>query len=437
MEEFSQQNWNLLKNVFAKWAQRYLGMHRLEEDPTFTLRLKRVCAVLHLQTAQECIEFWTHQAANPQTVQAVAAEFTVGESYFFRDRILYETLQNLLVPSWRQSSKQSVSIWSIGCSEGQEIYSVAMVLDQQLPKTQGWEVCCLATDINPNVLQKARMGVYGQWSFRQMLPHYKELYFQPLGNGFRISEAIKQQVSFHYHNILSPKPRPNICKNANFDLILVRNVFIYFDEKSIATALENISNNLTKDGFLVTTHAEYLPSIFSKWFELIDASIPLLKKRDMTTKNATDESSENSAIDDSIPAILPFFNSELLPEDSVLHRPVECSETNPSSDSGKTPDLLYLQALVALQNRHYTQAIDALRACLYMDESRIDAHIALANIGLKTQQMHLVKRHLSQAKKLLSALPEDSILEQLGEMSVKALLDWIAKVELKHSSQKG
>jgi chemotaxis protein methyltransferase CheR len=191
---------------------------------------------------------------------------TTGESYFFRDSGQFFLLKNIVLPEliayqrqvWQQQGKDrpTLRIWSAGCSTGEEAYSLAILLTELIPDWQYWHLHILGTDINIESIKKARQGVYGNWSFRTVDEQKKTAYFTPEKNNWQIQDWIKQLVKFEYGNLVKDNFPDSKSDIAMMDLIVCRNVFVYFEAEAIAQVLRKFNQTLRPGGYLLTAHAE-------------------------------------------------------------------------------------------------------------------------------------------------------------------------------------
>lgn len=183
---------------------------------------------------------------------------TNNESYFFRDKDQFRLLQNHILPELiqRQQNSKSIRICSAGCSSGEEPYSLAILLKELLPHPEEWNLRIVGIDINQEALNKAELGVYRPWSFRRVEEDIMQQYFQIINHQYHINSSIKQMVKFQNLNLFKEVfPRP-ASELQDFDLILCRNVFIYFEASAIAKVLEKLYKALQPLGYLLTGHAE-------------------------------------------------------------------------------------------------------------------------------------------------------------------------------------
>ena len=202
---------------------------------------------------------------SPQTMyrsqgewNALANIITNGESFFFRDRGQFDLLQETLIPQLIEQKKNALDfnlkIWSSGCSTGQEPYSLAIVLNKIIPDLSQWNITIIGTDINQDFLKLARIGIYQNWSFRLTEPSFRKDYFTSSSEGWKINHNIRNIVTFCEDNIVQDKTIPIPCYGV--DLILCRNVFIYFKKYSVAKGIDKFYSALNPGGYLMTGHAE-------------------------------------------------------------------------------------------------------------------------------------------------------------------------------------
>ncbi len=183
-----------------------------------------------------------------QQIEHLASHLTVGETYFFRSKSDFDFIEQRVIPDLvrsRKNGERNLRFWSAGCCSGEEAYSMAMMLDSCLPSIRDWNVSILGTDINPTFLRRAEKGVYRDWSFRQMSPHFKAKYFEEISRGrYRIISRIRKMVEFKYLNLVSDS-YPSISNGTNaIDVIFCRNVLIYFLPKEMGQVIRNLGRSL-------------------------------------------------------------------------------------------------------------------------------------------------------------------------------------------------
>jgi chemotaxis protein methyltransferase CheR len=184
-------------------------------------------------------------------------ELAVGETYFYREPGQFEFIRRAILPELREtrSSVNPVRAWSAGCASGEEAYSLAMLSEDE---AMGDRVQILATDISRAALDRARNAVYGTWSLRgegvaAALPH---LHRQ--GSQYAVSEAVRRHVRFEYLN-LALDVYPSIATGTwGLDLILCRNVLIYFDRDTVNAVWNRLGESLREGGWLITASSDPL-----------------------------------------------------------------------------------------------------------------------------------------------------------------------------------
>jgi len=195
---------------------------------------------------------------------------TTNETSFFRDNHPFETLRQSLIPGLiaRRASSRSLRIWSAACSTGQEPYSLAMMLKDNFPILGGWKVEIVATDLSPTVLDRARSGLYSTFEVQRGLPIQMLVrHFEQEEPNWRIKPEIRQTISFRPLNLLA-----DFSSLGQFDIVLCRNVLIYFDQPTKTQILNGITRRIVPDGALLLGGAE---SVFGLCSTL--AALPGLK----------------------------------------------------------------------------------------------------------------------------------------------------------------
>ncbi len=171
------------------------------------------------------------------------------ETYFFRDYKLFEDLDRVALEALRRQRQdyRNLSIWCVGCSTGQEPYSLAMLFAEAPERWAGWDIRLLATDISPSVIGKARAGRYSHFEIQRGLPTRSMLsWFEADGSDWLLRGTIRDRVRFAEHNLLSDSLPPG-----PFDLILCRNMLFYLTADHRKRALTRLSDALAHDGLFM------------------------------------------------------------------------------------------------------------------------------------------------------------------------------------------
>ena len=173
-----------------------------------------------------------------------------NETYFFRDRLPFDLLFGGPVKKLEQARarERRLAIWCAGCSTGQEVYSLAMFFADEAARWRGWKIEIVGTDLSRSAIERARAGTYSQFEVQRGLPVMQMVrWFEELGAGdWKIGDQIRSAVRFEVGNIIDPPPHPG-----RFDIVLCRNVLLYFSPDMRRLAFNRLSQSIAPDGALM------------------------------------------------------------------------------------------------------------------------------------------------------------------------------------------
>ena len=185
----------------------------------------------------------------PSLSQMVVEALLNNETYFFRDRSPFDLLQRHALPelAQRRAKSKRLRIWSLGCSTGQETYSLAMLFAEESEKWRGWTIDILGTDVSTSCIDRARAGTYSQFEVQRGLGINQTIkWFEECADGWRAVEELRRPLRFQVHNLLEPPPHPG-----GFDIILCRNVLLYLSPERKALGFERLAGAMAEDGWLM------------------------------------------------------------------------------------------------------------------------------------------------------------------------------------------
>jgi len=186
----------------------------------------------------------------PDLLDAVVAEVTVGESYFFRDLDQLALVRDRLLPELIAGipPPARLRIWSAGCARGEEPYTLAIVMHEL---GLGGAAQILATDLSRAALARAKRARYGRWSLRGVSPEIVQRFFEPVGDEYQLAAVVRDAVEFRCLN-LAEDSYPSLATGIwGMDLILCRNVLIYFDPDTVARVVRRLVRALAPNGWLL------------------------------------------------------------------------------------------------------------------------------------------------------------------------------------------
>ena len=216
-------------------------------------------------------EYIAMMKANPAAIDGFLNKITTNYSYFNREMEHYDFLMKTVLPELMARKKSSVSIWSAGCSTGEEPYNIAMALDSALGiRRSTWNVSITATDVSTRALTAARKAQYPESEMSSMPPEWVKNYLTKLPDGnYQVNDNIRRVVAFSQFNLMDPFP-PRM-----YDVIFCRNVMIYFKQATSQAVIKKFYDRTQEGGYLFIGHSESIshsdnpyqyvrPSIFHK-----------------------------------------------------------------------------------------------------------------------------------------------------------------------------
>jgi chemotaxis protein methyltransferase CheR len=251
--------------LFAELLRAHCGLH-FGEDLRYLLekRIARRVEALGLASFASYHFLLRRGPGGDEELARLVDDLVTNETYFLRERNQLAALVYEILPELRERARGApVNVWSAGCSSGEEPYSIVMlVLEAGLEP--GRDLRVYASDISRSMLQRARLGVYRETSFRSLEAPLRERYFVEKDGVHRIRDEVKRHVCFAHLNLLE---RERIGLLASMDVILCRNVIIYFDLETKRRVIQTFAEKLRPGGYLLLGHSESLINL-STAFEL-------------------------------------------------------------------------------------------------------------------------------------------------------------------------
>ncbi|MFO0839664.1 MAG: protein-glutamate O-methyltransferase CheR [Phycisphaerae bacterium] len=234
--------------LFAKFVYDWAGIYLAPEKRTLlSNRLRQRLKALSLDSFRAYYDrFRDDQFADEELPNFLSA-VTTNETYFFRNERLWELVGEKLIPEFVQRNgarSRSIKVWSAASSSGEEAYTAAILLRERVPDFDRWRISVIGTDISKKVLEKARAGIYNEYAVAKMSDERRERLLTVEGDKFRVKDEIRKLVRFEFHNLRDPLP------TGGYDLVLLRNVLMYFDTAMKQQAIEVTSQAVAPGGYL-------------------------------------------------------------------------------------------------------------------------------------------------------------------------------------------
>jgi len=191
-------------------------------------------------------------------------DLTVNETYFFRDFPQLRNFAEDVLPKFEKENqdRKKVKIWCAACSTGEEAYTLSIILLEMFDKPEEWEIQILASDINSEVLQSAKIALYEKRAVKDVPPVYLEKYFTNRQDKYLVNHNVRKLVSFRRINLMDEEALNNIN---GCDFIFCRNCLIYFDDESRKSVLSSFYKSLNPGGYVFLGHSESVGRISSAY----------------------------------------------------------------------------------------------------------------------------------------------------------------------------
>ncbi len=208
---------------------------------------------------QPLLEELLYSPLSETRLNLLISRLTVGETYFLRDKNVFTSLRNHILPALieRKGSERRLDLWCAASSTGEEPYSIAMLLDEKKALLNNWQINISASDINLEVIEKAKQGVYSRWSLRATPDDVSHRYFTEIGdNRFLLDRHIREMVSFYQLNLAQKEFVMPGLTGRLADIIFCRNVLIYFSAELQARVIKRLVSLLQPGGWLLVSPSE-------------------------------------------------------------------------------------------------------------------------------------------------------------------------------------
>ncbi|MES9855122.1 MAG: CheR family methyltransferase [Sedimenticola sp.] len=444
----------LCESELKQTIQKRLGISILgHQIPTFHRCCREAIEQYSVNDYPGLCDLVRFAPSSDPVMRFLIKNLTVGESYFFRDKNQMEFIERQLLPELitrrRREGHYFLNFWSAGCAGGQELYSLLLMVYKLLPDAADWNIQCLGSDINIQALQQARQAHFNEWSLRGVDETLRQQAFVHVGDDewhLRL-DLYPAQLRFEYLNLIEDSYPSLYSGTAGVDLILCRNVFIYFDRPEVERVYQRLQRCLTPGGILICGACDPLPDQVDnlqqhQWHQVFffraETQYPNeVEKADSTQFTpqkpkplphaATHEKSRSrgalSSAGESAEALRERCRI-VAGKGSLVEAKALALEALALDDMN--PDVHYLLALVELEQGELREAEESLRRTLLLDSSYILGHYQAGLLKLSQGRNRGADKSLQRARKLLEQSDPDSAACDLDEtITCKHLLELV------------
>lgn len=262
LEETTKENLDNLSKVILL-IKEYNGIDfSYYKENTIIRRLERRVSINRFSTLEEYIVFLEE---SDKEKEILYRELLIGVTHFFRDKDAFKSLEENVIPEILRSDKEIIRVWSAGCSTGEEVYSIAILLLEAAEKNKfKGEIKIFATDLDKNSIHTAGLGFYPDSILADVDPLLLSKYFKKIENGYKVNEEVRNRIVFASHNLLKDPPFSKL------DLLICRNLFIYLKPDIQIRVLSMFYYSLNPEGFLFVGSSETIGTM-SDAFNIIDS----------------------------------------------------------------------------------------------------------------------------------------------------------------------
>jgi chemotaxis protein methyltransferase CheR len=400
-----------------------------DKDEDFAMRLSRRIVARTVSDCKSYLGLLTELRFGRQEMDQLVGELTIGETYFFRHREHFDLLRSTIIPDLlvRNRDTRSLRIWSAGCATGAEPYSIGLLLQLEF-RTQlaGWNVSIVATDLNLDFLERARTARFAEWALRETPEAIRLRCFTREGHTWQLRPDFTRGVSFRYHNLAG---QSDLLEGpGSFDLILCRNVIIYFSREQAMSTLRLLQRHMSPRGWLLVGYAEPNMEMFKAFEPVTTADATAYRNPGPRPENPWPA---RSFPDAPVPVRSPSLQRVVI-EANTLPRAIQ--ETMPTVDDVRVladtghwdaasrltekliqtdslnPGSHFISALIHEHLGANDKAMVALRRAIYLDRRFALAHYHLGTSLTNVRQLESASRSFRNALEILTTMADDEPL---------------------------
>lgn len=441
--DLARADWSRLSELIADAMALHFPRERWSE---LQHRVTRAAADFGFADVAACVDWLVSAPLSKPQIEVLARHLTVGETYFFRENKTLEVFARTLLPDLVRARRQQgrrLRLWSAACCSGEEAYSLAILLRENLPEIAAWDVTILATDINAGFLAEAAVASYSARACRHVPDELKERYFtRTADGGYAVVPSIRKMVTFARMNLATDDYPSRATGTEAMDFIFCRNVLIYFTPAHIRRVAAGFHRSLVDGGWLAVSPSEASAASFPQFAVANFPGVILFQKRTDPFKVRPGSPPSPRGMEwtqtatvvapprpppQTLPAPAPAPETMAAPiaphagaQARTLANQGRPAEALPWCDRWIAADKLdssahYLRAVILLELADRPQARRSFQRAIYLQPDLVLAHYALGTLARGLGEREQAIRHFANARHLLARLrPADLLPESDG-----------------------
>ncbi|UFS69600.1 chemotaxis protein CheR [Geomonas sp. RF6] len=340
--------------LFRRYLVKHTGLHfPPPRVPELLQKMEQAARAFGYVDVEGCLIWLMSSPLSRNQLDILAPLLTIGETYFLRDAESYRVLQEELLPELLEARRQGekrLTIWSAGCSTGEEAYSIAILLERLIPDLKEWDIRLCATDLNREALEKAQRGVYRNWSFRNA-PAWLFDHLVKLDDGrYEVPPQTRRLVEFTPFN-LATDDYSSLFADGTVDILFCRNVMLYFHEELRVAVADRLYRVLRDGGSLFVSPSEVDHRIFSKFgCRRFSGALVFTKG----------EKADNSRLPEPAVVVTPFASEAVPPSPAPPSAPAARGSEPVAGKTDSAPGRTLSEASALAARGRYQEAVDAV-----------------------------------------------------------------------------
>jgi chemotaxis protein methyltransferase CheR len=400
-----------------------------DKDADLARRIRRRFAALGVEDCASYLERLQAAGQGPAEMDALIAQITIGETYFFRHREHFDALRDTVLPDLiaRNAESRQLRIWCAGCADGAEPYSLSILLQREMAHlVAGWNISILGTDINRQCIKTASEGRFEEWCLRATPADIREACFIEKGKHWILAPRYREGVSFQFHNLVETAFPSSGGEFSGFDLIVCRNVMIYFCPELMRKVVGQFREALQPAGWLLVGPSEPNMTFFTSFRALNAPGVTLYQRAHDSAKPTSlplasfplpteppapvvSTHPPDPVTTETVRAVPTLADLRRLADQGDWEGAARCGRELQESDN-LNASVHFNCALVLEQMGDAAESERSFRRAIYLDRQAAQAHYHLGVLMQSRGELRQARRCFDNVLRVLTSRPGDLIL---------------------------